>query len=132
MHTLVDQAKQQGAGDRLHEYKIASFPGPQLPLLNIKLGATNAFVPDYKYLRGSLDSPQLLTLSLPHGTVGDGVIERLIPYLKNDDITFDAGNEKNTNTNVGRQNIPQRHSLRRHGRFRRLQGRPSRPKYVSW
>lgn len=53
---------------------------------------------DYKSLCASLDSPKVFVFSLPHGTVGDGVVEGLLPYLEKGDIIIDAGNEHWQNT----------------------------------
>ena len=53
---------------------------------------------DYKSLCESLGSPKLIVFSLPHGDVGDIVLEGLMPYLQNDDIILDAGNEHFANT----------------------------------
>ena len=36
--------------------------------------------------------------SLPHGTIGDSVLEGLLPYLEKNDIIIDAGNEHWQNT----------------------------------
>ena len=48
---------------------------------------------NYKLLCKSLDSPKVLVFSLPHGTVGDSVVESLRPYLEKGDLIVDASNE---------------------------------------
>jgi 6-phosphogluconate dehydrogenase len=53
---------------------------------------------DYNSLCKSLSSPRLLVFSLPHGGVGDKVLEGLTPYLSRDDIVLDCGNEHFQNT----------------------------------
>lgn len=53
---------------------------------------------DYKDLCDSLDSPRVLIFSLPHGTVGDTVVEGLHQYLDKGDIIVDASNENWENT----------------------------------
>lgn len=56
---------------------------------------TNA---DYDSLCKSLSSPRLLVFSLPHGSVGDKVLEGLEPHLSHGDIILDCGNEHFENT----------------------------------
>ncbi|KAL8837509.1 MAG: hypothetical protein Q9170_002502 [Blastenia crenularia] len=53
---------------------------------------------DYGGLCKSLDSPKVFVFSLPHGTVGDSVVEGLHPHLENGDIIIDASNENWQNT----------------------------------
>ncbi|KAH7121093.1 6-phosphogluconate dehydrogenase [Dendryphion nanum] len=53
---------------------------------------------DYKALCNSLSKPRLLVFSLPHGNVGDKVLEGLEPYLERNDIILDCGNEHYKNT----------------------------------
>ncbi|KAH7066080.1 6-phosphogluconate dehydrogenase [Paraphoma chrysanthemicola] len=53
---------------------------------------------DYDSLCKSLSTPHLLVFSLPHGGVGDKVVEGLLPYLSRDDIILDCGNEHFANT----------------------------------
>ncbi|TVY75975.1 6-phosphogluconate dehydrogenase [Lachnellula suecica] len=53
---------------------------------------------DYKDLCESLSSPKVFFFSLPHGTVGDSVVEGLHPYLGKGDIVIDCSNEKWENT----------------------------------
>ena len=52
----------------------------------------------YEELCKSLDSPKVFVLSLPHGTVGDTVVDGLKPYLEKGDIFIDASNENWQNT----------------------------------
>ena len=54
--------------------------------------------PDYKALCESLGHPKLIVLSLPHGTVGDSVLEGLMPHLSSGDILLDCANENFRNT----------------------------------
>ncbi|ORX97400.1 6-phosphogluconate dehydrogenase [Clohesyomyces aquaticus] len=53
---------------------------------------------DYKELCRSLSTPRLLVFSLPHGNVGDKVLEGLSPHLSKGDIILDCGNEHYANT----------------------------------
>lgn len=55
-------------------------------------------VPDDKALCESLDNPKVILFSLPHGNVGDKVLEGLLPYLTSGDIILDAANENYENT----------------------------------
>ena len=48
---------------------------------------------DYKDLCDSLDKPKVFVFSLPHGTVGDSVVDGLHPYLEKGDVIIDASNE---------------------------------------
>ena len=41
---------------------------------------------DYEDLCKNLDSPNVFVFSLPHGTVGDSVVEGLHPYLEKGDL----------------------------------------------
>jgi 6-phosphogluconate dehydrogenase len=45
-----------------------------------------------------LDTPKVFVWSLPHGFVGDKVLEGLMPHLAKGDIIIDAANEHWTNT----------------------------------
>lgn len=47
----------------------------------------------YEDLCRSLDKPKVFVFSLPHGTVGDTVVDGLHPYLEKGDIIIDASNE---------------------------------------
>ena len=53
---------------------------------------------DYKTLCDSLSQTRLIVFSLPHGTVGDSVLEDLMPHLSSNDIILDCGNEHFANT----------------------------------
>lgn len=59
---------------------------------------------DYEDLCKNLDSPKVFVFSLPHGTVGDSVVEGLHPYLEKGDLIIDASNEnwKNTQRRQGK------------------------------
>jgi 6-phosphogluconate dehydrogenase len=48
---------------------------------------------DYESLCKSLGPRKVIFLSLPHGTIGDTVVEGLQPYLAKDDIIVDCENE---------------------------------------
>lgn len=48
---------------------------------------------DYSSLCEWLDEPKVFVWSLPHGTVGDKVLDGLMPLLKKGDIIIDAANE---------------------------------------
>ncbi|KAF2638765.1 6-phosphogluconate dehydrogenase C-terminal domain-like protein [Massarina eburnea CBS 473.64] len=60
-------------------------------------GRTKKFK-DYKALCNSLSEPRLVVFSLPHGNVGDKVLEDLMPQLSQNDIILDCGNEHFANT----------------------------------
>jgi 6-phosphogluconate dehydrogenase len=53
---------------------------------------------DYGTLCSWLDSPRVFVWSLPHGFVGDKVLEGLMPHLEKGDIIIDAANEHWMNT----------------------------------
>jgi 6-phosphogluconate dehydrogenase len=53
---------------------------------------------DYEDLCASLDSPKVIFFSLPHGTVGDDVVDGLQQYLNKGDIIVDCSNEEWENT----------------------------------
>ena len=53
---------------------------------------------NYEDLCKSLDAPKVFFFSLPHGTVGDAVVNDLKPYLDPGDIIIDASNEHWENT----------------------------------
>lgn len=59
---------------------------------------------DYGDLCKNLDSPKVFIFSLPHGTVGDSVVDGLHPYLEKGDLIIDASNEnwKNTQRRQGK------------------------------
>lgn len=58
---------------------------------------------EYQNLCESLSSPKVFVWSLPHGFVGDHVLEGLLPYLHKGDIIVDCANEhwKNTERRQG-------------------------------
>jgi len=53
---------------------------------------------DYDSLTKSLHSPKVFVWSLPHGGVGDTVLEGLMGYLEKGDVIIDCGNEHWENT----------------------------------
>lgn len=53
---------------------------------------------NYKDLCDSLPSPKIFFFSLPHGTVGDIVVEGLHPYFEKGDVIVDCSNEEWENT----------------------------------
>jgi 6-phosphogluconate dehydrogenase len=53
---------------------------------------------NYKDLCASLGSPKVIFFSLPHGTVGDTVVEGLYKYLDKGDVIVDCSNEEFENT----------------------------------
>lgn len=53
---------------------------------------------NYEDLCKNLDSPKVFVFSLPHGNVGDSVVEGLHPYLEKGDLIIDASNENWQNT----------------------------------
>ena len=52
----------------------------------------------YGSLCKHLSTPRIFVFSLPHGTVGDSVVDGLHPYLEKGDIIIDASNEHWENT----------------------------------
>ena len=71
---LLEQGNKEGFGDRL-EKRL-----------------------DYQDLCKNLGRPKIFFFSLPHGTVGDTVVDGLQQYLDNGDIIVDASNEYWQNT----------------------------------
>jgi len=53
---------------------------------------------EYASLTGALSLPKVIFFSLPHGTVGDTVVEGLYKYLDKGDIIVDCSNEEWENT----------------------------------
>ena len=53
---------------------------------------------DNESLCKSLGTPKVFVLSIPHGMVGDGVLDALDPYLEPGDIIIDGANEHYLNT----------------------------------
>ncbi|KAF1831396.1 6-phosphogluconate dehydrogenase-like protein [Decorospora gaudefroyi] len=74
MDAVIQKAENQGYNGRVHKYT------------------------DYTSLCKSLSSPRLVVFSLPHGHVGDKVLEGLTPHLSKGDIILDCGNEHWQNT----------------------------------
>lgn len=59
----------------------------------------------YEDLCKSLGSPKVFVFSLPHGTVGDSVVDGLHTYLAKGDIVIDASNENWQNTQRRQGNL---------------------------
>lgn len=74
MDAVIEKAEQQGCTGKVQKYK------------------------DYASLCSPLSLPRLLVFSLPHGGVGDKVMEGLEPHLSSGDIILDCGNENFQNT----------------------------------
>ncbi|KAL8673082.1 MAG: hypothetical protein Q9168_002505 [Polycauliona sp. 1 TL-2023] len=74
MDQLLATAKRDGLQDRLQKHS------------------------SYEGLCRSLGSPKVFVFSLPHGTVGDSVVDGLHNYLTKGDIIIDASNENWQNT----------------------------------
>lgn len=53
---------------------------------------------EYEELCKNLGSPKVFVFSLPHGNVGDKVVDGLHPYLSKGDVIIDASNENWENT----------------------------------
>ncbi|KAK5110654.1 hypothetical protein LTR62_005694 [Meristemomyces frigidus] len=53
---------------------------------------------DYKSLCAALERPKVFFWSLPHGGVGDTVLEGLLPFMEKEDMIVDCGNEHWENT----------------------------------
>ena len=71
---VLERAKREGLQDKLEKHQ------------------------GYESLCKHLDSPKVFVFSLPHGTVGDSVVDGLHPYLEKGDIIIDASNEHWENT----------------------------------
>lgn len=69
MDKIIESAKQSNIGDKIKKFD------------------------DYASLCKWLDSPKVFAWSLPHGDVGDKVLDGLMPYLSKGDIIIDAANE---------------------------------------
>ncbi|SMY18616.1 unnamed protein product [Zymoseptoria tritici ST99CH_1A5] len=80
MKRVIAQAEKDNVGDKLSKYS------------------------DYESLCGALDSPKVFVWSLPHGTVGDTVLDGIMPYLEKGDIIIDAANEhwQNSERRIGK------------------------------
>jgi 6-phosphogluconate dehydrogenase len=74
MDSILKFAKHEGVQDRIFKFN------------------------DYESLCNSLDRPKVFLWSLPHGHVGDTVLDGLMPYLEKGDIIIDCGNEHWRNT----------------------------------
>lgn len=74
MDKIIESAKKDGVADMLSKYE------------------------DDESLCKSLDKTKVFIWSLPHGSVGDTVLEGLMPYLDKGDIIIDCGNEHWENT----------------------------------
>jgi 6-phosphogluconate dehydrogenase len=92
MDAVIEKAEQQGYNGKVQKYKGKI----KIGTLWCSPGLTKAT--DYDSLCKSLSTPRLLVFSLPHGGVGDKVLEGLEPYLSRDDIILDCGNEHFQNT----------------------------------
>jgi len=69
MDGVIEQAKKDGFGESVTKHQ------------------------DYESLCKNLGDPKVFVWSLPHGTVGDKVLDGLMPFLKMGDIIIDAANE---------------------------------------
>lgn len=80
MDKVLKQAKEDGVGDKLSKGE------------------------DYKNMCEKLDSPKVFVWSLPHGSVGDTVLAKLMPFLEAGDIIIDAANEhwENSERRIGK------------------------------
>ncbi|KAF2168464.1 hypothetical protein M409DRAFT_65435 [Zasmidium cellare ATCC 36951] len=74
MVKVIEQGKKDGVGNSITKYQT------------------------YEDLCKNLGTPKVFVWSLPHGTVGDSVLEGLLPYLTMGDIIIDAANEMWENT----------------------------------
>jgi 6-phosphogluconate dehydrogenase len=74
MDAVIEKAEKAGYHDKVKKFK------------------------DYGSLTQFLSKPRLFIFSLPHGTVGDKVLESLMPHLSEGDIILDCGNEHFENT----------------------------------
>ena len=68
MEKILQKAKEDGLSDRVHKYE------------------------NYGKLCKSLGEPKVFVMSLPHGSIGDTVVDGLMPYLVKGDIIVDCGN----------------------------------------
>ena len=72
-----------------------------LAIKNAKQGGFESKVKaydDYASLCATLGSPKVFIFSVPHGTVGDSIVEQLHSYLERGDIIIDGSNEHWENT----------------------------------
>lgn len=53
---------------------------------------------EYSTLCANLGKPKVFLFSVPHGTIGDSIVEQLHPYLAKGDIIIDGSNEHWENT----------------------------------
>lgn len=74
LNQVLETARKEGLQDRLEKHQ------------------------GYESLCKNLSAPRIFILSLPHGTVGDSVVDGLHPYLEKGDIIIDASNEHWENT----------------------------------
>lgn len=74
MDRILQEAKDNGIEDRMAKYS------------------------SYAELCKSIGEPKVFLFSLPHGTVGDTVVDGLMPHLRKGDIIVDCGNEHWRNT----------------------------------
>lgn len=80
MDKVLKSAKSDGVADKISKYQ------------------------DYKSLCQAFDSTKTFVWSLPHGHVGDDVLDQLMPYLETGDIIIDAANEhwENSERRIGK------------------------------
>lgn len=90
MDSVIQKAEKSGYHNRVSKFKgMWSFTSVDDCILRIA---------DYRSLCKSLSTPKLFVFSLPHGNVGDKVLQGLIPHLSHGDIILDCGNEDFLNT----------------------------------
>lgn len=61
---------------------------------------------DYADLCENLDSPKVFIFSLPHGTIGDSVVDGLKPYLSKGNVDFRSRSEWLVKDYVARGSLP--------------------------
>lgn len=69
LNKCIENAKEAGLGDKVKPYK------------------------DYQSLCDSLSHPKVFILSIPHGSVGDSIVESLNDYIDRRDLVLDFSNE---------------------------------------
>lgn len=92
MDGVIKKAQKSGYHNRVRKYKGTSIFVYQIRSLILTDHA------DYGALCDSLSRPRLLVFSLPHGNIGDKVLDGLMPHLSPSDIILDCGNEHFANT----------------------------------
>ena len=92
MDAVIEKAEKSGYNGKIKKH-TGMHSGTNMPVWLF----ANALV-GYDSLCNALSTPRLVVFSLPHGSVGDKVLEGLMPKLSKGDIILDCGNEHFENT----------------------------------